>query len=81
MAYYNHEKRTHCDLCFSPGDVRRQVPVRLVQEDLHALRHLLLQQPRLRPVQMLRLNATTSETVITTQQELTQQRRKLNYIS
>ena len=53
----------------SPGDVRRQVPVRLVQEDLHALRHLLLQQPRLRPVQVLRLNTTSKETVTTTQQE------------
>ena len=31
-------------VCFvnSPRDVRRQVRVRLVQEDLHALRHLLL---------------------------------------
>ena len=54
----------------SPGDVRRQVPVRLVQEDLHALRHLLLQQPRLRPVQVLRLNATSDEIYKTTQQEL-----------
>ncbi len=53
----------------SPGDVRRQVPVRLVQEDLHALRRLLLQQPRLRPVQVLRLNSTANETVITIQQE------------
>ncbi len=65
----------------SPGDVRRQVPVRLVQEDLHALRHLLLQQPRLRPVQVLRLNTTINEPVITTQQERKQQRRKLSYIS
>ena len=54
----------------SPGDVRRQVPVRLVQEDLHALRRLLLQQPRLRPVQVLRLNATPNEPDTTTQQEL-----------
>ena len=44
--------------------MRRQVPVRLVQEDLHALRHLLLQQLCLRPVQVLRLNATSKETVI-----------------
>ena len=70
MVYYNHEKRTHYDLCFSPGDVRRQVPVRLVQEDLHALRHLLLQQPRLRCLQVLRLNATPNEPDTTTQQEL-----------
>ncbi len=56
----------------SPGDVRRQVPVRLVQEDLHALRRLLLQQPRLRPVQVLRLNATPNEPDTTTQQELNQ---------
>ena len=54
----------------SPGDVRRQVPVRLVQEDLHALRHLLLQQPRLRCLQVLRLNATANEIYKTTQQEL-----------
>ena len=56
-------------LCCSPGDVRRQMPVRLVQEDLLALRHLLLQQPRLPPVQVLRLNATANKLVITIQQE------------
>ncbi len=61
----------------SPGDVRRQVPVRLVQEDLHALRRLLLQQRGLRPVQVLRLNATSDEIYKTTQQEL----REINDLS
>ena len=37
----------------SPGDVCRQVPVRLVQEDLHALRHVLVQQLCIWEVQML----------------------------
>ena len=54
---------------YSSGDVRCQVPVRLVQEDLHALRHLLLQQRRLWRVQMLRLNATSNDPIKTTQQE------------
>ena len=55
----------------SSRDVRRQVSVRLVQEDLHALRHLLLQQPRVRAVQVLRLTATSDGLVKRTQQERT----------
>ena len=39
----------------SPGDVCRQVPVLLVQDDLHALRHLLMQQLCIWEVHMLRM--------------------------
>ncbi|KAK2190160.1 hypothetical protein NP493_87g01001 [Ridgeia piscesae] len=52
----------------SSSCVRRAMPVPKMQEDLHALRHLLLQQPHLRRVRVLRLNATSHESVCTTRQ-------------
>ena len=70
-----HFIQRRCPRCclsvYSSSDVCRQVSVQPVHNELHLLRSLLLQQPRGRAVQVLRLNATSGGLVNTIQRERT----------